>query len=350
VKPHPVANPPHRWSGRALEWDEVPPPPADLQVFEERAKTILSENTSPDIPFRWSLNPYRGCFHGCAYCYARPTHGYWDFGAGTDFERKLVAKVNAPERLRAAFEKKSWNGELVVFSGNTDCYQPLELEYELTRRCLDVCLEYRNPVGVITKGSLVRRDVALLASLARNAEAFVYLSIPFADDDMARAIEPWAASPKARFDTLRILSEAGVPVGVSVSPIIPGLNDSQVAEVLERARDAGATRAFHIMLRLSNEVREVFTERLTAAYPDRAQKVLNGVRAVRGGALNDARFGKRMTGSGPRWEAIRYLFDSTCRRLGYEQRLEGAARTERNTFRRPETQFSLFAPPGERSA
>lgn len=343
MKPTLTSNPPHRWSGLGVEYDDVPPPPADLVIFEERVKTILSSNNSPDISFKWSLNPYRGCFHGCAYCYARPSHGYWDFGAGTDFERKIVVKVNAPERLREAFQKPSWNGEVVVLSGNTDCYQPLEIQYELTRRCLEVCLEFRNPVGIITKGSIVRRDVDLLSALARTARAAVYVSIPFADEEMARAIEPWAPSIKARFDTLKILSEAGIPTGVSVSPIIPGLNDSQIAEVLERAAEAGATRAFHMLLRLPNEVKPIFTERLTEAYPDRLDKVMNGIKAARGGALNDPRFGKRMTGSGPRWEAAQYLFDSTCRRLG----LNGKRQTEFDeeaitTFRRPGGQIGLF--------
>ena len=346
MKPTPTNNPPHRWSGLGVEYDDVPPPPADLVIFEERAKTILSANNSPDISFKWSLNPYRGCFHGCAYCYARPSHGYWDFGAGTDFERKIVVKVNAAERLREAFQKPSWCGEVVVLSGNTDCYQPLEIQYELTRRCLEVCLEFRNPVGIITKGSIVRRDVDILSALARTARAAVYVSIPFADEEMARAIEPWAPSIKARFDTLKILSEAGIPTGISVSPIIPGLNDSQIAEVLERAAEAGATRAFHMLLRLPNEVKPIFTERLTEAYPDRLDKVMNGIKAARGGALNDPRFGQRMTGSGPRWEAAQYLFDSTCRRLG----MNGKRQTEFDeeaitTFRRPGGQMGLFEAP-----
>ncbi|TPW09502.1 MAG: radical SAM domain-containing protein [bacterium] len=321
MKPTPTQNPPHRWSGLRLDYEDVPPPPADLVIFEERARTILSSNNSPDVGFKWSLNPYRGCFHGCAYCYARPSHGYWDFGAGTDFERKIVVKVNAPEKLRETFLKPSWEGEVVVFSGNTDCYQPLEIQYELTRRCLEVCLEFRNPV--------------------------VFVSIPFADDEMARAMEPWAPSPKARFDTLRLLSEAGIPTGVSVSPIIPGLNDSQIAEVLERAAEAGARRAFHILLRLPNEVKPVFTERLAAAYPDRLEKVMNGIKAARGGALNDSRFGKRMSGAGPRWEAAKFLFESTCKRLG----LNAGRNTEfddvaAGTFRRPTDQLGLFEPLG----
>jgi DNA repair photolyase len=342
VKLKPTDNPPNRWTGLRLDYDEVPPPPADLVIFEERARTVLTANDSPDVSFKWSLNPYRGCFHGCAYCYARPSHGYWDFGAGTDFERKIVVKVNAPERLREAFMKPSWTGEMVAFSGNTDCYQPLEIQYELTRRCLEVCLEFRNPVGIITKGSIVRRDVDLIARLARQARASVYLSIPFADGEMARALEPWAPSPKARFDTLRLLSDAGIPTGVSVSPIIPGLNDSQVAEVLERSAAAGATRAFHILLRLPNEVKPVFSERLKAAYPDRFEKVMHGIMAARGGRLNDPRFGSRMKGSGPRWEAIKYLFDSTCRRLGLNDRRRTEFDDPGHTFRRPGDQLGLF--------
>ncbi len=343
MKPRPVSNPPNPWHGDRLDWDDMPPPPADLKVYEEQAKSIISENTSPDVGFRFSVNPYRGCFHGCAYCYARPTHGYLDFGAGTDFERKIVVKVNAPERLRAAFLKRSWSGDLIVFSGNTDCYQPLEASYALTRRCLETCLEFRNPVGIITKGTLVMRDVDVLADLARDARVTVHMSIPFADDDTARKIEPWAPSVTARFRALKVLADAGIPVGVSVSPIIPGLNDSHIADILGRARDCGAKQAFRILLRLPAEVKPVFTERIEAEFPDRAAKILNGVRAAREGALYNSEFGRRMTGSGPRWEAAQWLFDATCARLGLNRRTSEEFESEKgSTFRRPGDQLALF--------
>jgi len=216
-----ISNPPNPWHSAYREWIDAPPPEAQLEIYEEQAKTVLSENDSPDVGFRFSLNPYRGCFHACAYCYARPTHQYWDFGAGTDFERKIIVKTNAPEKLREAFMKKSWQGELVVFSGNTDCYQPLEVPYTLTRRCLEVCREFRNPVGLITKSALIRRDIDVLAALARDARAVVHMSIAFADDAMARKIEPNAPSPSTRFAAIRALTDAGIPVGVGIAPIIP---------------------------------------------------------------------------------------------------------------------------------
>jgi DNA repair photolyase len=338
--PRPVANPPNPWHAREVELLE-PAPPAALEVYEESARSIVTSNDSPDVPFTFSVNPYRGCFHGCAYCYARPGHQYLDWGAGTDFERRIVVKVNAPERLRQAFLKPSWRGEALAFSGVTDCYQPLEASYQLTRRCLEVCLEFRNPVGVITKGALVQRDAALLGRLAREARASVYVSIPFADDATGRAIEPYASSVSRRFETLRVLADAGVPVGVAIAPVIPGLNDSHIPEILERAREAGATSAFRILLRLPAEVRPVFEARLREAFPLRAEKVLNGLREMKGGALNRAAFGTRMRGEGPRWQAVSALFDAHVRRLGFEQGRE-IAPAPATTFRRPGRQRSLF--------
>src|SRR4051812_38595062 len=200
--PRPVANPPNPWASTHVEWLEEPPA-ATLQIFEEEARSVLSENESPDIPFRFSLNPYRGCLHACAYCYARPSHQYWGFGAGTDFDRKIVVKKNAPEVLRRELLRPSWTGGTLVFSGNTDCYQPVEASYELTRRCLEVCLEFQNPVGIITKSLLIRRDVELLGELARRARAHVTVSIAFADDETSRKIEPYAGRPSKRFEVIR---------------------------------------------------------------------------------------------------------------------------------------------------
>lgn len=352
----PVSNPPNPWLSGHAEYLELPPA-AELKVFEEQAGEILSENTSPDLGFRFSLNPYRGCFHGCAYCYARPTHAWLDLGAGTDFERKIVVKTNAPERLRSAFQRPSWTGELIAFSGNTDCYQPLEASYRLTRRCLEVCHEYRNPVAIITKGSLIRRDLDLLEALHRDARLQVTISIPILDESMARKMEPWVPSPTARLRTLRRLADAGIPVGVAVSPLIPGLNDSQVPDILSAARQAGAQWAFRTLLRLPQETRVVFQERLREEYPDRFDKVMNGVRAARAGRLHDSRFGSRMSGTGRRWEAVEWLFEVTCRRLGLRSgrarevglSSESAARGGRidpaagtTTFQRPGTQYDLF--------
>lgn len=279
-------------------------------------------------------------------CYARPSHQYWDFGAGTDFERKIIAKVNAPAVLREQFMKRSWKGELVVFSGNTDCYQPLEASYELTRGCLEVMREFQNPMGMITKGALVRRDIDILQDLARVARVHVNISLAWADEDMARKMEPGAPSPAVRLKAMRALADAGIPVGVALAPIIPGMNDSQVAEILTRARDAGATWAFRVMLRLPSEVKPVFLGRLQQDFPDRAKKVENAVREMRGGELYVSEFGKRGVGEGARWEAIAQLFDLTCRKLGLnagrEDRMGDDKDDRPTTFRRPGDQLRLF--------
>jgi DNA repair photolyase len=229
-----------------------------------------------------------------------------------------VVKVNVVECLRAAFQRKSWRGELVVFSGNTDCYQPIEAHYKLTRGCLEVCADYSNPVAIITKGKLIRRDIDVLQQLQRNAGCRVAVSIPFANDDHARAIEPFASPPSKRFETLRILSDAGIDTAVAVAPIIPGLNDDQIPEILRRARKAGAASAFKILLRLPLEVGPVFEERLAEAFPLRRAKVMSAIRDVRGGRKSDSHFGSRMVGQGARWAAIEQLFSTHCHRLGLE--------------------------------
>ena len=499
MPPRPVSNPPNPWASSHVEYLEEPPT-AELEIFEEEAKSILSENDSPDVGFRWSVNPYRGCFHACAYClvgdtpilmadgtarplrdlrpgdaiygtesrgryrrfvpttvvahwasvkpafrvtladgteliasgdhrfltergwmhvsqlttemslvgvgafaaasdlgpardrgvpissssslriasvtsldeqlpmydittgtgdfiangvvshncYARPSHQWLGFGAGTDFDRKIVVKTNAPELLRAAFMKPKWEGELVVFSGDTDCYQPLEASYGLTRGCLEVCAEFRNPVGVITKSAVIRRDVELLGRLAREARARVTVSIPFARDDVARKIEPGASAPARRFETLKMLSDAGVPTTVAIAPIIPGLNDPDIAEILERAYEAGARSAFMILLRLPGEVLPVFRERIDAELaPERVRKIEHAIEEMRGGngKMNESQFGKRFVGRGERWKAIEAMFDLHCKRLGFalgDERYEIDGPT---TFTRPAPptrQMTLF--------
>lgn len=312
---HRVSNPQNPFISESREWlDAVPE--TRVEIYEERAKSILSENDSPDIPFRWSVNPYRGCQHGCAYCYARPTHEYLGFGAGSDFETRIVAKVNAAELLDRALSKRGWLGESVTFSGVTDCYQPAEASYRLTRGCLEVCLRHANPVGIVTRGRIVLRDAELLAELSQVAGAKVFMSIPFANDDDARAIEPYAPPPSKRFETLRALRDAGVTVGVMVAPIIPGLNDMQIAEVLRMSAEAGAASAAYIPLRLPRNVAPVFFERLKAAMPHRAQRVATLVGAMRGGKLSESRFGRRMQGQGPQWESTKSLFEIACKRYG----------------------------------
>lgn len=339
-----VANPPSPYDHAHLEWDDAdgePPPLAELEVLEEETKTALAKNDSPDVGFTWSLNPYRGCFHACGYCYARSSHQYLGLGAGTDFERKIVVKTNIASRLRETFDKKSWQGETIAFSGNTDCYQPLEASYELTRQCLALCLEYRNPVGIITKSALVKRDVALIAELARVARCTVTMSIAWADDDDAKRLEPTVTRPSARFEVMRLLHEAGVPVGVGLAPVIPGLNDMQIPRILERAREAGATHAFMTLIRLSGQTLPIFDERLEEAFPERAQKVRNAIREMRGGRMNDTRFEKRMAGAGARWKAIEQLFAMHVKRLGLDDGRERHADPP-STFRRPRAQLTLF--------
>ena len=237
MKPRKVENPPNPWASHHVEWLGRPPE-IDLVVYEEEAKSILSENQSPDLPFRYGLNPYRGCFHGCIYCYARPTHQYLDLGAGSDFERRIVVKTNAAVRLKARLDNPDWQPETIVFSGVTDCYQPLEASYQITRQCLEVCASRRNPVGFVTKGALIRRDVDLLGEMADWNGVRVFVSIPFADDEAGWAIEPQASAISQRFKTLRVLSDAGVDVGVSLAPLIPGLNDSDIPRILA---DCGET-------------------------------------------------------------------------------------------------------------
>lgn len=338
-----VDNPANRFQREAIEWLDEALPYAGLEVYEERAKSIVSENDSPDLPFRYSVNPYRGCYHGCAYCYARPSHQYWGFGAGTDFERKLVVKVNAPQLLAERFDRNDWCGERVIFSGNTDCYQPLEAAHRLTRGCLEVCAQYRNPVSVITKGALVRRDLDVLQTLAQVASVSVSISIPFASDEHARAIEPGASAPSKRFEALAALSAAGIDTGIAIAPVIPGLTDRALPELLSRARAAGAKHAFIIPLRLPAEVAPVFEARLQEAFPDAAGKVMSAVTQIRAGKKNDSRFGERMRGQGPRWQVIEDLFALHCEKLGLTHDREADSAPEHvSTFQRPHGQLTLF--------
>ncbi|MBD0316016.1 MAG: PA0069 family radical SAM protein [Nitrospiraceae bacterium] len=336
----PISNPPNPFESGHRELLE-PAPAARLMLYEDATREILSRNDSPDLPFRWSLNPYRGCFHACAYCYARPSHEYWGFGAGTDFDSKIIVKEEAPALLRRAFERPTWKGELIVFSGNTDCYQPIEASYGLTRACLQVCADYRNPVGVITKGALVLRDADVLERLRDQAWTRVYFSIAFASDEVARKVEPHAPSVTKRFEAMQALSDAGIPTGLSIAPIIPGFNDSDIPELLERARQAGASVAMSSLLRLSGSVEPVFLERMQEAFPDRMAKMTNRLRDVRDGRLSHSDFFRRQEGSGTYWHMIQALMRLSKRRAGFAQ--EDDEEAIPHTFRRPGTeQFSLF--------
>lgn len=332
-----VANPPNRFESTQREALE-PSSRVEIQLFEDDTHQILSRNDSPDLPFRWSVNPYRGCFHACAYCYARPSHEYWGFGAGTDFESKIVLKRRAADLLKQAFEKRSWDGELIVFSGNTDCYQPLESTLGLTRACLEICAAYRNPVGIITKGALPVRDIEVFKQLQEQAWIRVYFSIAFADDETARLVEPQAPTVSKRFETMRILSEAGIPTGISVAPIIPGLNEEAIPELLARAKSAGATSATCSLLRLPGHVGTVFLDRMREAFPDRISKIIHRLQEVRGGQLSEGGFFSRHHGNGTYWRCVEQLFDVGRRRAGFVEEDRPVPRT----FRRPTAQQSLF--------
>lgn len=326
-----MSNPPNPFESRHRDLLE-PASSARLELYDDATKEILSRNDSPDLSFRWSVNPYRGCFHACAYCYARPTHEYWGFGAGTDFESKIVVKRNAAALLRHAFEKPSWKGELIVFSGNTDCYQPIEASLELTRACLEVCAEYRNPVALITKGILVIRDLDLLKRLQQEACVRVYFSIPFADEEVARRVESHAPTSRKRFEAMARLSDAGIPTGISISPIIPGLNDEDIPDLLTRAKQAGACESMATLLRLSGPVEAVFLERMAQAFPDRLAKITHRIQEVRDGAMTDSAFFSRQHGKGPYWTMIEQLYEVARRKAGFSTLDDEVVP---RTFRRP---------------
>jgi DNA repair photolyase len=321
-------NPAHRFRTEELCWDE-PPPPARLKVLVDRSQSILARNHSDDLGFDWSVNPYRGCTHGCAYCYARAWHEYLDLGSGTDFERVILVKPEAPRLLREAFLRPSWKGELIAFSGVTDCYQPLERKWELTRGCLEVCSEFRNPVGIVTRSPLVVRDLEVLRRLARFGAVRVSMSIPIIDPALCRCIEPGAPPPSARLSAVRALADAGIPVSVGLAPLIPGLNDHLVPKTLRAAREAGARWAWMSIVRFPGRVREVFERRLRETLPDRADAVM--ARIDRAGVRGAGSVGKRWSGSGEAWNITAQAFELWRRRLGFE----GIAPRGPTPFRRP---------------
>lgn len=324
-------NPRNSWESSSVEYEPGELPDVGLEIFEDQTKSIISENDSPDLDFRFSVNPYRGCAHGCAYCYARPSHEYLGFGSGADFERKILVKRRAAELLRERFDRPSWGGDLLVLSGNTDCYQPIEARFRLTRSCLAVCAEYKNPVHIITKSALIERDLDILEQLHDTAWVGVSVSIPFWDDDTARGIEPYAPSPRRRMETVRRLCAAGIPVVVHIAPLIAGLSDRDLIPIMEAARDAGACAAVSIPLRLPGNVSEVFEARLRAHVPLAAEKVLARTREMRGGKLNDPRFFSRMRAEGAYARTLEQIFDATHRRLGFG----GFPEPRRGTFARP---------------
>src|SRR5437879_678 len=312
---------------------------AELQtsVTEERARSIISRNDSPDIGFTQSINPYRGCEHGCIYCYARPSHAYLELSPGLDFETKLFAKTNAAELLRAELSKPGYVPSPIAIGANTDCYQPIERKFRITRQILEVLAECGHPFTIVTKSALVERDLDLLAPMAKKNLVKVFVSIASLDRTLARKLEPRAASPQRRMDVLRNLAQAGMPCGVMVAGLIPGLNDKTLEEVLEAASAAGAEEAAYVVMRLPNELKDLFKEWLAAHYPERAEHVISIVRQMRGGRDNDPRFGTRMSGTGNFAELIAKRFEIACRK--YRLNEHGAGR------RRAELDCSAFRPP-----
>lgn len=313
-----ASNPSSRFDRLAYEPDpgEEPAGSIPTQVFVDASRSILTENESPDIHLRRSLNPYRGCAHGCSYCFARPYHEYLGLSAGLDFETKIFAKPRAPELLAEEIARPGYEPLPIVMSSVTDAYQPVERQLGIARRCLEVLRDAHHPVAIITKSALVERDVDLLADLARSRAALVLVSITTLDADLQRAMEPRASTPRARLGAIRALSAAGVPTFVNAAPMVPGLTDHELPAILEAARDAGAKGAGWILVRLPHGLKDLFADWLERHVPLRKEKVLNTLRAVHGGKLYDSDWGKRMHGEGPRAEQIGRLFDVHCRRLG----------------------------------
>src|ERR687893_25307 len=293
-------------------------PGSEIIYLRDVSRSIIARNDSPDIGFDASINPYRGCSHGCIYCYARPTHEYLGLSAGLDFESKVLVKEDAPGLLRRQLASQRWEPKVLSMSGVTDPYQPVEKKLGITRGCLEVLAAFRNPVVVVTKNHLVTRDSDLLSELARYDAAAVAVSLTTLDDDLRRVMEPRTSRPVRRLAAIRKLSEAGVPVGVMTAPVIPGLNDHELPNLLSAAADAGATFAGYVPLRLPGAVAPLFADWLGRHFPDRKGKVLNRVRSMRGGKLNDPDFGTRMKGGGIFAEHIAKLFDVSCRRAGIE--------------------------------
>jgi DNA repair photolyase len=317
-------NPPNRFERLHVEPDladledagdlELPAP--ETQYFHDRTQTVIARNDSPDVGFDAGINPYRGCSNGCTYCFARPSHEYLGFSAGLDFETKILVKEDAPELLRRELSSSGWEPQVIALSGNTDCYQPVERRLGITRRCLEVLAEFRNPVGVITKSHLVTRDADLLAELASVNAASVNVSVTTLDAELARTMEPRTSTPARRLVAIEKLARAGVPVGVLVAPVIPGLTEHELPRILQAAADAGASFAGYVPIKLPHAVAPLFERWLEERYPEKKGKVLGRIREMRGGRLNDPRFGYRQRGEGPLADAIASLFAAGCQRAG----------------------------------
>ena len=313
-------NPPNRFENIHLERDDEWNPEEDplprTQFLKDTSKSIIAYNDSPDIGFEASVNPYRGCEHGCIYCYARPFHEYLGFSSGLDFETKIMVKENAPKLLREELSSPKWKPQVIAISGVTDCYQPIERKLKITRGCLEVLAEFRNPVGIVTKNFLVTRDIDVLSELARHNAVKIYISITTLDTDLRKVMEPRTSPPATRLEAVRRLAQAGIPVGILMAPIIPGLTDHEIPSVLKAAAEAGAKSAGHVTLRLPHAVAPLFEQWLQTHFPDRKEKILNRLRAMRGGKLYDSEFGKRMRGDGIFADQIDQMFDVARRRVG----------------------------------
>lgn len=307
-------------------------PRVPIQYISDSSQSIVSENDSPDIPFRFSLNPYRGCIHGCSYCYARPTHEYLGFSAGLDFETKIVVKEQAASLFREFLRRKTWQPEPIAFSGVTDCYQPAERHFELTRACLEIALQCRQPIGIITKNALVLRDLDLLTEMAKQRLVHVAISVTTLDPKLAGDMEPRTSIPAARIRAISELTQAGVPVRLMVAPIIVGLNDSEIPAILQAGKQAGAIAAGYQLLRLPWTVLPVFEEWLHRTQPLKADAVLSKIKSTRDGKMNDATFGRRMSGQGVFAEQVKSIFQLFQRKLGFTDEL-------------PERDCSRFEPP-----
>lgn len=298
------------------EWVEEGDPSIRTRFFNDSSRSLITFNNSPDVGFEASINPYRGCEHGCAYCYARPTHEYLGFSAGLDFETKIMVKEKAPELLAEELSSKNWRPKVLAMSGVTDPYQPIEKKLRLTRRCLEVLLRFRNPVLIITKNHLIVRDLDLLRSLAGFSASGVFISITSLDRDLCHRLEPRTSRPEKRLEAVSSLNAAGIPVGVMVAPVIPGLNDHEIPGILQASAQAGARFAGMVPVRLPMGVAPLFEEWIDSHYPERKGKILGRIREIRGGKLNDPDFGSRMRGSGPYADQIRNLFNLACRKAG----------------------------------
>jgi DNA repair photolyase len=289
------------------------------EYFIDHSREILAKNDSPDLSFTYSINPYRGCEHGCIYCYARPTHEYLGFSTGLDFETKIMVKRDAPKLLAKKFRSPRWLPQVVAFSGNTDCYQPIEKELQITRRCLEVFLKFRNPVSIITKNALILRDIDILKELTKYDLVRVTLSVTTLDNILARKMEPRTSAPKKRLEALQQLAAAGIPTNVNVAPVIPGLTDHEMPAILKAAAARGVKSAAYILLRLPYSVKDLFLTWLQQHFPDRLHKVLHTVQETRAGRLNDPCFSTRLSGEGARAETIVRMFEMSCKKYGLNQ-------------------------------